>query len=54
MTEQEARALGELLRDLEQRVNRLQEALELRIEFPIEQEWLSVGERLAVLGDDRD
>jgi hypothetical protein len=54
MTEQEARALGELLRDLEQRVNRLQEAMELRIESSIGQEWLSVGERLALLGDERD
>jgi len=54
MTELEAQALGELLRDLEKRVNRLQEALELRVESPIEQEWLSVGERLAVLGDERD
>jgi hypothetical protein len=52
MTELEARVLGELLRDLESRVNRLQEALELRIEAPIEQEWLSVGERLAALEDE--
>jgi hypothetical protein len=51
MTELEAQALGELLRDLEKRVNRLQEALELRVESPIEQEWLSVGERLAALED---
>ena len=49
MTEQEAQALGELLRDLENRVNRLQEALEIRIELPIEREWLSIGERLAAL-----
>ena len=52
MTEQEARALGELLRDLESRVNRLKDALEIRIEFPIEREWLSVGEQLAALEDD--
>ena len=49
MTEMEARALGELLQDLSKRVNRLQEAIEVRIEFPIEGEWLSVGERLAAL-----
>ena len=54
MTHEEAQALGELLRDLEQRVNRLQEALDLRIEFPIDQEWLSVGERLAALEGDPD
>lgn len=52
MTELEARALGELLRDLEQRVNRLQDALRIRVEIPIEREWLSVGERLAALEDD--
>ena len=49
MTEMEARALGELLQDLSKRVNRLQEAIDVRIEFPIEGEWLSVGERLAAL-----
>jgi hypothetical protein len=54
MTEEEAQALGELLRDLEKRVNRLQDALELRLEFPIEREWLSVGARLAALEDDPD
>ena len=45
-------ALAELLRDLESRVNRLQEALEVRIEFPFEREWLFVGERLAELEDE--
>ena len=55
MTKREARALGELLQALESRVNRLQEALEIRIEFPIDGEWLSVGERLAALeGEDSD
>ena len=49
MTHEEAQALGALLRDLEQRVNRLQDALDVRLEVPIEQEWLSVGERLAAL-----
>ena len=52
MTEREAQALEELLRDLEKRVNRLQEALDARFETPIEREWLSVGERLAVLEDE--
>ena len=46
MTEDEARALRELLAKLESRVNGLQEALTIRIEFPIHREWLSVGERL--------
>ena len=55
MTDLEAQALGELLRSIETRVNRLQEALEIRIEFPIDGEWLSVGERLAALeGEDSD
>jgi len=49
MTKQEARVLGELLRDLEQRVNRLQEALDLGVDAPVEREWLSGGERLAAL-----
>ena len=55
MTEQEAWALGELLRDLEKRVNRLQDALDVQVQFepPLEREWLSVGERLAALEDDR-
>ena len=52
MTEQEAQALGELLRDLERRVNRLQEALDHRFDAPIEREWLFVGERLAALEED--
>jgi hypothetical protein len=49
MTDTEARALGELLHALETRVNRLQEALECRIELPVEEGWLSVAERLAEL-----
>jgi hypothetical protein len=54
MTEVEARALGELLQALETRVNRLQEALEFRIEVPIDEQrgWLSVSDRLAALEDD--
>lgn len=51
MTDVEARMLGELLQALETRVNRLQEALECRIEFPLDEEWLSVGARLAELED---
>jgi hypothetical protein len=54
MTKDEARALDELLRDLQQRVNRLKEALELGTPVPIEREWLSVGERLAALEIDGD
>jgi len=50
MTDVEARALGELLLALESKVNRLQEALECRIELPVEG-WLSVSDRLAELGD---
>ena len=50
MTDVEARALGELLLALETRVNRLQEALECRIEVPVEG-WLSVSDRLAELED---
>ena len=50
MTDVEARALGELLLALESRVNRLQEALECRIEVPVEN-WLSVSDRLAELED---
>jgi hypothetical protein len=50
MTDVEARALGELLLALETRVNRLQEALECRIELPVEG-WLSVSDRLAELED---
>jgi hypothetical protein len=49
MTELEARALGELLQAIESRVNRLEEALELR--GGSGEGWLSVGERLAVLED---
>jgi len=44
MTDVEARALGELLHALESRVNRLQEALEVRFEMPVEG-WLSVSAR---------
>jgi hypothetical protein len=51
MTELEARALSQLLQDLEDRVNRLQDALRVHLELPIEREWLSVGERLAALND---
>ena len=51
MTDVEARALGELLQAIETRVNRLQEALECRIELPIDEGWLSVRERLAELED---
>ena len=50
MTDVEARALGELLLALESRVNRLQEALECRIEVPVDG-WLSVSDRLAELED---
>ena len=50
MTDVEARALGELLLALESRVNRLQEALECRIELPVDG-WLSVSDRLAELED---
>jgi len=50
MTDVEARALGELLHALESRVNRLQEALEVRFEMPVEG-WLSVSDRLAELED---
>jgi hypothetical protein len=49
MTDVEARALGELLHQIETRVNRLQEALECRIEPPLEDGWMSVAERLAEL-----
>ncbi len=49
MTDVEARALGELLNAIETRINRLQEALECRIELPIEEGWLLVSERLAEL-----
>ena len=52
MTDEEARALGELLQAIESRVNRLQEALEIRIEFPLAPDWLSVGERLAQIEDE--
>ena len=52
MTTQEARALRELLRDLENRVNRLQEALEVRFDVEVERDWVSVGERLRALEDD--
>jgi hypothetical protein len=53
MNELEARALGELLQALETRVNRLQEALEIRIDLPIDSQGgcLSVSERLAALED---
>ena len=56
MTDVEARALGELLQAIETRVNRLQEALECRIELspvqlPMDEGWLSVSERLAELED---
>ena len=49
MTDVEARALGELLRALETRVNRLQEALECRFEPAIDEGWLLVADRLAEL-----
>jgi hypothetical protein len=52
MTEEEAQALGELLRDLERRVKRLQEALDHRFDAPVPRDWLSVGERLAALEED--
>lgn len=54
MTKLEAQALGELLLALENRVNRLQEALEVRLEPSPgwSEDWLSVSERLAELGDD--
>jgi hypothetical protein len=43
-----------LLQAIEHRVNRLQEALDLRGEFPFEapEGWLSVSERLAALEED--
>jgi hypothetical protein len=49
MTDVEARALGELLHEIETRVNRLQEALECRIEMPMDEGWMLVAERLAEL-----
>jgi len=49
MTDVEARALGELLHEIETRVNRLQEALECRIEMPLDEGWMLVAERLAEL-----
>ena len=49
MTDVEARALGELLHAIETRVNRLQEALECRIELPMDDGWMLVAERLAEL-----
>ena len=49
MTDVEARALGELLHAIETRVNRLQEALECRIELPMDEGWMRVAERLAEL-----
>ncbi|MBI3855258.1 MAG: hypothetical protein HY293_06170 [Planctomycetes bacterium] len=53
MTDAEARAIEELLQALEARFNRLQEALECRIELTLDEGWLSVDERLAELeGDD--
>ena len=52
MTIQESRMLGELLRDLEHRVNLLQEAMKLRFDVHSEQEWISVGDRLRALEDD--
>jgi len=52
MTDVEARALGELLQALETRVNRLQEALECRIELPMDEGWMLVAERLAELEDE--
>lgn len=51
MTDVEAQALGELLQAIETRVNRLQEALECRIELPLDEGWMSVSERLAELED---
>lgn len=49
MTDVEARALGELLQAIESRINRLQEALECRLDLPLEDGWLLVSERLAEL-----
>jgi len=49
MTDVEARALGELLHEIETRVNRLQEALECRVELPMDEGWMLVAERLAAL-----
>jgi hypothetical protein len=49
MTDMEARALRELLQEIETRVNRLQEALECSIELPLEDGWIRVAERLAEL-----
>ena len=49
MTDVEARALGELLHEIETRVNRLQEALECRIEMPMDEGWMLVADRLAEL-----
>lgn len=51
MTRLEAKAIAELLHEIEHRVNRLQEALDIPIEFPVDGEWLSVGERLAEMED---
>lgn len=52
MTDVEARALQELLQAIETRVKRLQEALECRIELPMDEGWLLVNDRLAELGDE--
>jgi len=49
MTDVEAHALGELLNAIETRVNRLQEALECRVELPLREGWLLVMDRLAEL-----